>query len=402
MDLREATDYLAKNQASMLDLTIRLANINSGSFNVAGLQQVAEILKQEFKQLNCEQISMPVAPMRMINTKGETVELPLGPVLRCWQRPEAPVQVLLVGHMDTVFAADHKFQTTQQLSADKLNGPGVADMKGGLVVMLWALKAFEQLPQASQLGWEVLLNSDEEIGSPGSAEIIESRAKKHQVGFVFEPSMDEQGTLAGERKGSGKFTLIMHGKAAHAGRSISEGRNAICKMAEIIGKINALNNQRDGVTINVGFVQGGEAVNVVPDLCMCRLDVRVPNHNDADWVQNNLTGIVQAANQDPDYKLEMHGKFGRKPKVLTLEIEKLYKLVQTIGAGLGQKISWQPSGGCCDGNNLAAVGLPNVDTLGVRGGGTHSADEYLIIASFVERTQLLLNILTHLSDNGFK
>ena len=214
--------------------------------------------------------------------------------------------------------------------------------------------------------------------------------------------MNEKGTLARERKGSGKFTLVMHGKSAHAGRSFAEGRNAIRKMAETITQINALNNQREGVTINVGFVQGGEAVNVVPDICICRLDVRVPNNLDADWVQNNLNEIVGVANTEEGFKLELHGKFSRKPKIITDSIEKLYNLVKTVGTSIGQEIDWQPSGGCCDGNNLAAVGLPNIDTLGVRGGNTHSPDEYLIISSLVERAQLLTNILAHLSDNGFK
>jgi glutamate carboxypeptidase len=402
MDLKGAHEFLAKNHAQILALTVRLAEVNSGSFNVSGLKRIADTMIREFKDLKCEQTLMPMAPMHMINVKGDPVELPLGPVLRFWKRPEAPMQVLLVAHMDTVFAADHKFQSIKQPSIDILNGPGVADMKGGIALMLWGLKAFEQLPQAANLGWEVILNSDEEIGSPGSAEIIESRGKKHQVGFVFEPAMDESGTLAGERKGSGKYTLVMHGKAAHAGRNFNEGRNAICKMAEIIGKINALNNQREGVTINVGFVQGGEAVNVVPDTCMCRLDVRVPNNLDADWVQNNLNIIVSEFNNQEGFKLELHGKFGRKPKIITAEMEKLYKLVQDLSAGLGKEITWKPSGGCCDGNNLASVGLPNVDTLGVRGGNTHSPAEFMVISSLVERAQLLTSILAHLSDNGFK
>lgn len=401
MDLKGGMDYLVQNQAQLLALTIRLAEINSGSFNLRGIQQVADVLKTEFAALGCEQTIMPVAPMTDINLKGEKEEIPLGPVLRCWKRPEAPFQVLFVGHMDTVYGPDHRFQQPRLVTPEILNGPGVADMKGGLVILLWALKAFEQLPQAAKLGWEVILNSDEEIGSFGSAEIIEHRAKKHNVGFVFEPAMDEHGTLAGVRKGSGKITLVMRGKAAHAGRHFADGRNAIVKMAEIIQEVNGLNGQREGVTINAGFIQGGEAVNVVPDCCVCRLDIRVPNNNDADWVKNSLNAIMLRVNSQPDYKLEVHGDFDRKPKVFTPEMEQLYAIVQKVGANIGLNISWQPSGGCCDGNNLAAMGLPNVDTLGVRGGKIHSVDEYLVVASLVERAQLLMNILAHLSDNGF-
>lgn len=402
MDLKGGMDYLAQSQAPMLDLTIRLAEINSGSYNIVGLNKVAGLLKNEFASLKCEQIIMPVAPKAVINVKGEQVNLPLGPVLRCWKRPEAPFQVLLVGHMDTVFAADHKFQHTKMLSPELLNGPGVADMKGGLAVMLYALKAFEQLPQAASLGWEVILNSDEEVGSPGSSEILEHAAKKSRVAFVFEPAMDDKGTLAGQRKGNGGFTLVMRGKSAHAGRHFDQGRNAICKLAEVITRINALNGQRDGVTINVGYVQGGESINVVPDLCVCMLDVRVPTSVDADWLQNRLNLIVKEFNSIEGYSLELHGKFNHKPKILDQRATSLYELVKTVGARIGQEIIWQPSGGVCDGNNLAAVGLVNVDTLGVRGSKIHSVDECLVIASLVERAQLLMNILAHLSDNGFE
>lgn len=401
MDLKASMNFLAQNQQQMLDLCIELAEINSGSFNTHGLELIANILRKEMSALDCEQSTMPVAPHQIINQNGEAVEFPLGDVLRFWKRPNAPLQILILGHMDTVYSPEHKLQRTTRVGGDLLLGPGVSDMKSGLVVLLWALKAFEQLPQAANVGWEVLINADEEIGSPGSAEIIAYRAKQHTVGFVFEPAMDETGTLAGQRKGSGTFTLVMRGRAAHAGRNFAEGRNAICKMTEVICKINALNGQRDGVTINIGFVHGGEAVNVVPDCCVCRLNVRVPHVTDAEWVQNHLNEIVQSFAYMPDYKLELHGAFHRQPKKLDPATEKLYKLVQTVGSNIGQKITWQPSGGCSDGNNLAAEGLPNVDTLGVRGGKIHSEQEFMLIPSLVERAQLFTNILVNLSENGF-
>lgn len=402
MNLADIAEYLKAHQDQILDLTIRLAEINSGSFNLAGLHNVAEVMRKEFATLDCEQTLMPVAPMEHINHKGNLEEVSLGPVLRCWKRHDAPHQILLIGHMDTVYSAEHKFQVVSKVGGDILHGPGVADMKGGLAIMFWALKAFEQLPETKNLGWEVLLTSDEEIGSPGSAEIIEQMAKRHKVGFVFEPAMDDQGTLAGVRKGSGKFTLVMRGRAAHAGRSFNEGRNAIVKMAEYIRRIEALNGQREGVTINVGSIRGGEAVNIVPDCCVCHLDVRIPNNVDADWVSNNLNEIVQSVNHQTGYKLELHGSFERKPKVFDANLEKLYDMVKTVGADIGQKISWKPSGGCCDGNNLASIGIPNVDTLGARGGKIHSEQEYILIPSLVERAQLLTNIMAHISNHGFK
>lgn len=389
------------DKQEMVDLAIKLAEINSGSFNIAGVEAVASIMREEMAKLGCEHIAMPVAPFQLINAKGEVEEFALGDVHRFWKRPDAPMQVLIIGHVDTVFSQDHKFKHTAQVGGDILHGPGVADMKGGLVVLLAALKEFEKLPQAKNLGWEVLLNADEEIGSPGSAEIIAYRAKQHKVGFVFEPAMDEKGTLVGQRKGSGTFTLVVRGRAAHAGRNFNEGRNAICKMAETISKINALNGQREGVTINIGFVHGGEAVNVVPDCCVCRLNVRVPHVADAEWTQEQLNKIVEAGLVEHDYKIELYGEFHRLPKEIDPTTEKLYKIVQAAGAQMGLDIIWQASGGCSDGNNLAAVGLPNVDTLGVRGGKIHSEQEFMLTASLVERAQLFTNVLISLSEKGF-
>ncbi len=402
MDLIAGLEFLEQNKQQMLDLTIKLAEINSGSFHLAGVQTIANLLNQEFLALGCERIVMPVAPVQFINNRGEPEERPLGPVVRFWKRPQARTQVLFLGHMDTVYGKDHNFQKISRVGGDILHGPGVADMKGGLAILLWTLKTFEQLPFAANLGWEVILTADEELGSPGSKEIIENRAKKHHVGFVFEPAMDEYGTLAGARKGAGNFTLVMHGKAAHAGRHFNEGRNAICKMVEIVDKVNALNGQREGVTLNVGFIHGGEAVNVVPDCCIFKLDVRIPQLADADWVLTTLQEITKEFNKQAGYKLELHGAFDRKPKVFDAKLQKLYHIVQTVGHSLGQSIDVQPSGGCCDGNNLSAVGLPNVDTLGVRGGKIHSEQEYMLIPSLAERACLLTKTLVYLSENGFE
>lgn len=389
------------DKEALANRVIEWSNINSGSFNIPGLQRMAAVLTQAFKELDAEGNIFSLPPMEQVDVSGATQRIDLGPMLRFWKRPYAPIQVLLVGHMDTVFGVDHPFQRATRINSAIINGPGVADMKGGLCVMLEALKLFEQDAQAHQLGWEVLINSDEEIGSLGSSTFLAERAKSHQIGLVFEPAMDEKGTLAGARKGSGKFTVVVHGRAAHAGRHFQDGRNAITCMAKIISAIDALNGQRKDVTINVGEVQGGEAVNVVPPLAICRLDVRILQLEDTAWVQEQLTNIMAGINQIEGYKVELHGGFTRKPKSITGKTEKLYQLVQEVGAELGQALGWQPSGGCSDGNNLSEAGLPNVDTLGVCGGAIHSNKEYLLVDSLVARAQLTAFILKRLAQRGF-
>jgi len=387
---------------SMAERVIQWANINSNSFHVPGLERMAAVLTQAFSGLGCAGDVLSLPPIERVDATGLPKSVDLGPMLRFWKRPEAPVQVLLVGHMDTVYELDHPFQTAIRKNDQVIQGPGVSDMKGGLCVMLEALSAFEQSSAVDQLGWEVLINPDEEIGSLGSAPFLAERAKAHHIGLVFEPAMDEIGTLAGERKGSGKFTLIVHGRAAHAGRDFAAGRNAILLLAEIISQINALNGKHTGVTLNIGQIQGGGSVNVVPALAICRVDVRIPAIEDEAWVRERLEHIVAAANKTEGFKVELRGTFSRKPKALLGKTRELYELVAELGKELGQSITWKPSGGCCDGNNLAAAGLPNVDTLGVCGGKIHSEEEYVLVDSLVSRVQLTAALLVRLSEGWLK
>ena len=303
--------------------------------------------------------------------------------------------------MDTVYGAHHPFQTLTYINDNRVNGPGVADMKGGLIVMLHALIAFEASPYASNLGWDVLINADEEIGSPASSPIMADIAANYQTALVYEPAMTTDGTLAKNRKGSGKLTLIATGVAAHAGRSFYEGRNAICFLAEAISAIHALNGVREGVTINVGLISGGEALNVVPDKAIAKLDIRISHPNDESWVRQQIETVIHNIKRE-GYSLTVHGDFSRPVKRVNTATEQLFSRVQRLGLRLGLTIDWQDSGGCCDGNNLAYHGLPVLDTLGVRGGDIHSPKEFILLDSLVERAALSTLLLVELArgDQG--
>jgi len=385
---------------TMAEKIIQWSNINTGTFNILGLERLAKVLVEEFSILGGEGDILSLPPIEQIDSLGEIEKKDIGPLLRFWKRPNAPLQVLLVAHMDTVYGLEHAFQKATKKNAERVCGPGVTDMKGGICVMLEALKAFEKTPNANKLGWEVLITPDEEIGSLASGPYLAERAKFHQVGLVFEPAMDEQGTLASERKGSGHFTIVLHGRAAHAGRAFHEGKNAIVALSDVIKEIAALNGQHEGVTLNVGFVHGGGPVNVVPDFALCRLDVRLQKIEDEQWVQEQLESIIGQYQQREGYRVTLKGGIHRKPKFLTGKTKELYELVKKIGEELGQTITWTPSGGCCDGNNLAALGLPNVDSLGVCGGKIHSEEEYMLVNSLVPRVELTTAILTRLSENA--
>ena len=163
-----------------------------------------------------------------------------------------------------------------RLDDNRIQGPGVTDAKGGLLVMLKALEAFERSPWANELGWEALINPDEEIGSPGSKLLLEKAARTNDIGLVFEPSLSD-GNLVGSRRGSGNFVVMVKGRAAHAGREPHIGRNAINALAEFVVQLNSLPPGALGLTLNVGYIEGGGPVNVVPDRAICKFNVRVSN-----------------------------------------------------------------------------------------------------------------------------
>ena len=392
-------DSLAAKQAAMIEFTIKLANINSGSLNAEGVNKVGEVLVEAAKDLGATIRRVPSAPYRVIDDRGEWRESPLGDAFILTKHPAAKRRILLAGHLDTVFPKDSHFQQCQWLDNNTLNGPGVADLKGGLVLMFEALRVLENSPYAGEIGWDVLLNPDEEIGSPSSAPLFVELAKNCQIGMIYEPCMPN-GHLAGDRKGSGNFSLVCQGLAAHAGREHHLGRNAIRAICDAMTAIDDLNGHWPGVTLNPGYIHGGGALNIVPDKAVGKFNVRVATLDEMHHVESALAQVVAQINQRDGITLELHGNFGRPPKQVTGRQESLYTLAQQCGRTLGLDLQWHPTGGCCDGNNLAAAGVINIDTLGIQGGKIHSDKEYLLADSFVPRAQLSAMLLLQLASQA--
>lgn len=391
-------EWLAAQRAPMIGLTETWAAINSGSYHLVGLRRMRGALEQAFAPLGGQMEALPLAPITQINAKGEMVEVAMAEALSIRKRPEAPVQVLLMGHMDTVYGPEHPFQQTEWLSESLLRGPGVADLKGGLVVMLYALMALERSPLAGQIGWQVLINPDEEIGSVASDPWIQKAAVGKHVGLVYEPALLD-GTMAGARKGSGNFTLVVRGRAAHAGRNPEEGRNAIAALAALTSGVYGLNGQREGVTLNPGKVEGGGALNVVPDLAILRFNIRTRMAEDEGWVMGEIERLVKQWSDKEGFSVELHGRFTRSPKPMHAKVQALFAQVEACARALNQPFAIKPSGGCCDGNNLWQHGLANVDTLGVRGANIHSDQEVVHLDSLVERAQLSALLLSRLAQS---
>ena len=380
-------DWLDTQAVRMGELTAEWSNLPSGSRDAAGLTRMRGVLATTFGQL---------APVEEIALSGTDAR-----ALRLRRRPEAPRQILLVGHYDTVFGPEHPFRRVLPSDPARpgiLCGPGVADMKGGLVVLWHALAALEgAAPEAvAGLGWEVLLNPDEEIGSPHSGALLAEAAGRHRLGLVFEPALPDGG-LASARKGSGNFTVTAHGRAAHAGRDFAAGRNAVAALAAFIVGADRMNGKREGVTVNVAAVQGGGPVNVVPDRAECVLNVRTVRPGDEAWAQDGLRELAAAA-APAGVRLELAGAFTSPPKPADPRVDALLHALAGCAAELGQPpLTWGPTGGTCDGNRLLAAGLPNVDNLGPRGGGLHSDGEWIELASLPERARLVAWFLAGLA-----
>lgn len=370
---------------ALRDLLIRWASINSGSSHLDGLARMRAALRAEFTTLPDVTIDEPELP----DTTARA--------LRIRQRPTAPIQLLLSGHYDTVYGADHAFQTCDLPDERTLHGPGVADMKGGLVVLLAALRAFETNSHARRVGYEVLLTPDEETGSTASRALIEAAAPRFQAALIFEPGR-ENGDLVQSRKGTGVFTVTCHGRAAHAGRDPRAGRNAIVALAEFLLAAHRLPDEIPGLMLNIGTIAGGGTVNIVPDRAHAAINLRITRAADAALALDRLRALAAPINARDGYRLELAGDFDRLPMESGPVSETLFAAYRRCARELAlPEPGWQHVGGGSDGNLLSAAGLPCLDGLGPVGGHLHSPEEYIVLPTLAERAQIAARLLAQLA-----
>jgi glutamate carboxypeptidase len=370
--------------AAILARTQAWSVVNSGTRNLHGLAHVAAMLADAFSVLPGELTLIEGDEAESVGADGAITRLSHGRHLRLIVRPDAPVQMLFTGHMDTVYPADHVFQALTWRDANTLNGPGVADMKGGLSVMLEALRVVEAAGMPD-LGYQVLINSDEETGSFSSAQLIAEGARGKHAALTYEPALPD-GTLAGARGGTGNFSILVQGRAAHAGRNPQDGRNAIVAASEIALRLHDARSPT--LAVNPARIDGGGPNNVVPDTAVLRVNFRPSDERETARARTLIDTVATTAAAQHDVAVQVHGGFNRPPKPIDAGAARLFALVRDTGATLGLSIGWRDTGGVCDGNNIAAAGVPVVDTMGVRGGAIHSPDEFLLIDSLHERTAL--------------
>jgi glutamate carboxypeptidase len=388
---------LPARTAELGALLERWANINSGSGHAAGLARMADTLRADFSR------AFPAATIEEINTDAPGFNPPGSRALRIRLRPAAPTQVFLCGHYDTVYEADDAFQVCRWLDATTLNGPGVADMKGGLVTILAALQAFEATPHAASVGWEVLLTPDEETGSHGTAHLFRGAARDHQFGFVFEPGRPN-GNIIHSRKGTGGLVATCHGRAAHAAKVPNDGRSAILALAEFLLDAAKIPSEMPDVMVNVGNIRGGAAAtNVVPHFAESEIDIRITKIADSGPLLARFQALADRINTRDGIKLTLKGGFNRPPKECLPAEEAVFPEWQRAARDVGvPEFTWVHGGGGSDGNFLTAGGLPNLDGIGPIGDNLHSDREFCRVETIAPRAQIVALFLHRVAAGEIK
>ena len=325
--------------------------------------------------------------------------LPGGP-RHVYARPEerrrgADMQ-LVVGHYDTVWPVGTIIERPFTVDGNVIRGPGAFDMKGGLVQLILALKTLQELDLQPTVMPVIFVNADEEVGSRTSTRYIRMLARRATRAFVLEPALGEDGSLKTERKGIGRFTVTVYGKAAHAGLDPEAGASAILELSHVIQKLFAMNDADKGITINVGTVDGGVQPNVIASHSTAVIDVRVPTLADGKKIEKLIHNIKPEV---PGVRLRIEGAIGRPSMESTPRNEALWKKAKQIGKQLGLDLSRARVGGGSDGNTTSQF-TATLDGLGPVGHGAHANREFLYIDRTLERTALLAMLL--LSPAGSK
>ena len=376
--------------APLLERTVRWASCNSGTGNIAGLAVMAAELADACSSLPGTVSLVAAEPVDRIGRDGRPAAVMHGDHLVLRVRPKAERRLLLTGHMDTVYAADDPFQACAR-DGDRLRGPGTADMKGGLAIMLAGLTAFEASGPA--LGYDVLVNSDEETGSLSSASLIGDLARDKIAALTYEPALPG-GLAARARPGSGNLALVVRGRSAHAGRNPGDGRNALVAAADLALRLTALVGS--GLSVNPARIDGGSPNNRVPDLAILHVNLRPQLHEDETRARERLAALIEEVARTHEVEIALHGSFARPAKPITPATERLFALVARASADLSAPLDWIDTGGVCDGNNIAAAGVAVVDTMGAIGGAIHSNEEWLSIPSLAARARLTALVLHRL------
>lgn len=373
----ELLDYFRSRTPEMIELVRELVERESPSTSKQAVDALAAFLERHLLSLG-------------MDTQIQSSEMIGNHLLARWGRGSG--QILVLSHMDTVWPIGEIEKRPFTVQNDKAFGPGVLDMKGGLAQFIYALKGMRASGRNPKRTIVLLCNSDEEIGSPSSREIMERQARQSDYVLVLEPAAPN-GALKTCRKGRSIYSLTVKGRAAHAGVDPGAGISAIEELAHQILKLRQLVSSYQGATVNVGTLRGGSRANVVAAEAHAEIDIRATSMRDALLIEKDILALKPVL---PGAKLEVSGGIDRPPMERSPEIGQLFERARDIASELGFTLEESSSGGVSDGNITAALGVPTLDGLGPVGDGAHSTDEHLVVSSLADRTALLTELLVTL------
>jgi glutamate carboxypeptidase len=376
-EIKRVLDYLQGERQRMVELLERLALAESPSDDPAAVAPLLALLAFEL-----EQGGLFVRRLRGRVSAGLLYARPRK------RNRRRPLQ-LLVGHCDTVWPVGILRQMPVRVEGDVLHGPGVLDMKGGLAQMIFALRALKELDLHPPADCAVVINSDEEIGSPDSTPHIRRLARCAARAFILEPAFGRAGKLKTARKASGSFSITVKGRAAHAGLNPEEGASAILEMSHQIQRLFALNDAARGISVNVGTIDGGLRANVICAEVRANVDVRVRTQQDAAEVEAAIRGLRPV---DPQTTIEVEGVIDQAPMEPSPRNQALWRQAQELGRQLGLQLEQAFVGGASDGNTTSRY-TATLDGLGAVGDGAHASHEQVLIPQLIDRCALLMLLL---------
>ncbi len=374
MDEQAVLSYLQSQQGAMVESLRALVEHESPSTEPVLLEALARYLGERFAALGAAVSLVPGNHLR-VEVSGGVEEA----------RP-----ALLLCHFDTVWPAGTIKERPFRVEDNRALGPGIFDMKGGIVIAEFALRAVRALDLPLPRPVVILLNSDEEVGSTTSRPLIEEEARRAAYVLVLEPGLPPGGILKTARKGVGRFTVEVEGLAAHSGADPEKGSSAIHELAYQVLRLQELNDLERGTTVNVNLIEGGTRVNVIPPYARAEVDVRVVTPEEAVRIEGEIGRAVPTV---PGAKVVVRGGFNRPPMVRGPATVGLLRRAQETGRRLGLELEEGMSGGGSDGNFTATMGVPTLDGLGAVGDGAHAEHEYVLVDSLPQRAALLVCLL---------
>lgn len=377
-----------KSLPALLDDLRIIVNIDSGTFTKPGIDRVGAYLQERFRDFG-----FSTSFDRQVEYGDHLVAIHTG------QKPEGP-RLLLIGHIDTVFpegeAQRRPFALAKSAGRDIATGPGVLDMKSGVLMGVYAMRQLIESGEDSYSRATFVCNSDEEVGSPSSRPLIRDLAKQADAVLVLEPGRTE-GTVVSSRRGCGQYRVEVHGLSAHAGVEPQRGRNAILELSYQVQKMQALNGTVPGTTLSVGIIRGGERTNVVPDYAYFDMDVRAGSQEAMRTLEAAMRKVTTQRHLQGTH-ITLSGSMLCQPFERNRDNERLVQLAKEAGRELGIQVQEAGSGGASDANSTAAMGIPTLDGLGAGGGLAHNPGEYIELEYLPKRVALIAGLIRRIGN----